>query len=171
MAHFLLTPFGSAGDVNPFLWLGRLLQARGHEVEMLTAPMFEEFAEKSGLAFTGIGAAEEFDRILTHPDLWKPYRGTQLVFEYSAKFLRRTYELIASRMRVDDTVLVSPFHQFASRLAREKFNVPLVNVHVQPACFLSVHDTPLLVPGTEWLLKAPRVSLCGPRFPADGRGG
>jgi UDP:flavonoid glycosyltransferase YjiC (YdhE family) len=156
MAHFLLTPFGSAGDVNPFLWLGRHLQARGHEVEMLTAPMFEEFAAKSGITFTGIGTAEEFDRILTHPDLWKPYRGTQLVFEYSAKFLRRTYELIASRVRVDDTVLVSPFHQFAARLAREKFNVPLVNVHLQPACFLSVHDTPLLVPGTEWLLKAPR---------------
>ena len=76
MAHYLLTPFGSAGDVNPFLWMGRLLQARGHQVEIITAPMFQDFAEKSGIAFTSIGDAEEFDRILHHPDLWKPYRGT-----------------------------------------------------------------------------------------------
>jgi UDP:flavonoid glycosyltransferase YjiC (YdhE family) len=155
MAHYLLTPFGSAGDVNPFLWLGRLLQARGHDVEMLTAPMFQDYAEKCGIAFTSLGDAEEFDRILHHPDLWKPYRGTALVFEYSAKFLRRSYDLIAARMRVHDTVLVSPFHQFASRLAREKFAVPLVNVHLQPACFLSLYDTPLLLPGTEWFLKMP----------------
>jgi UDP:flavonoid glycosyltransferase YjiC (YdhE family) len=53
-------------------------------------------------------------------------------------------------------VLVSPFHQFASRLAREKFAVPLVNVHLQPACFLSLYDTPLLLPGTELFNKLPR---------------
>jgi rhamnosyltransferase subunit B len=155
MAHYLLTPFGSAGDVNPFLWLGRLLQARGHDVEMLTTPMFRDFAEKCGIAFSSIGEAEEFDQILHHPDLWKPYRGTALVFAYSAKFLRRSYDLIAPKVRPNETVLVSPFQQFASRVAREKFRVPLVNVHLQPACFLSVHDTPLLLPGTEWLLKAP----------------
>lgn len=156
MAHFLLTPFGSAGDVNPFLWLGRLLQARGHEVEVITTPLFQEFAEKSGLAFSSFGNADEFEAILHHPDLWKPYRGTALVFEYSARFLRPCFEVIASRMRGSGTVLVSPFHQFASRLAREKFGAPLVNVHLQPACFLSVHDSPLLLPGMEWFNKLPR---------------
>lgn len=155
MAHFLLTPFGSAGDVNPFLWMGRLLKARGHEVEVITAPVFQDFAEKSGLAFTSIGDAVEFESIMHHPDLWKPYRGTALVFEYSARFLRRSYDLIAARMRGGETVLVSPFHQFASRVAREKFGAPLVNVTLQPACFLSVHDTPLLLPGTEWFNKMP----------------
>src|SRR5215212_1760014 len=111
MAHFLLTPFGSAGDVNPFLWLGRLLQARAHEVELITAPMFQDFAEKSGLAFTSLGDAAEFDSIMHHPDLWKPYRGTALVFAYSARFLRRSFNLISARMRGGETVLVSPFHQ------------------------------------------------------------
>ncbi len=156
MARFLLTPFGSAGDVNPFLWLGRHLLDRGHEVEMITAPMFQDFAEKSGIAFSSIGDAAEFDAILHHPDLWKPYHGTAIVFEYSAKFLRRTYDLIAARMHGSGAVLVSPFHQFASRLAREKFSATLVGVHLQPACFLSMYDTPLLIPGTGWLNKLPR---------------
>ena len=156
MAHFLLTPFGSAGDVNPFLWMGRLLRERGHDVEIITAPMFSEFAEKAGLPFTSFGDAEELEGILHHPDLWKPFRGTALVFEYSAKCLRPAYEAIASRIRGRDTVLVSPFHQFASRLAREKFRLPLVAVHVQPACFFSEHDSPLLLPGTEWFNKLPR---------------
>lgn len=156
MAHYLLTPFGSAGDVNPFLWMGRLLRERGHEVEMITAPVFQEFAEKAGLAFSSIGDAEEMEAIMRHPDLWKPYRGTALVFECSARYLRPAYDLIASRVREGQTVLVSPFHQFASRLAREKFRVPLVNVHLQPACFLSAYDTPLFLPGTEWVNRLPR---------------
>lgn len=156
MAHYLLTPFGSAGDVNPFLWMGRLLRERGHEVEVVTAPVFQEFAEKAGLAFSSIGHAEEMEAIMRHPDLWKPYRGTALVFECSARYLRPTYDLVASRVREGQTVIVSPFHQFASRLVREKFRVPLVNVHLQPACFLSAYDTPLFLPGTEWVNRLPR---------------
>jgi rhamnosyltransferase subunit B len=155
MGHFLLTPFGSAGDVNPFLWMGRHLKARGHEVEIITAPLFREFAEKSGLPFTGFGDEVELDAILHHPDLWKPYRGTALVFQYSAKVLRPCFDVIASRVRERETVLVSPFHQFAARLAREKLGVPLISVHLQPACFFSMHETPLFIPGTEWLLKLP----------------
>jgi rhamnosyltransferase subunit B len=155
MGHFLLTPFGSAGDVNPFLWMGRLLKARGHEVEIITVPHFREFAEKSGLPFTSVGDQAELDEILHHPGLWKPYHGTALVFQYSAKMLRPCFDAIASRVREGETVLVSPFHQFAARLAREKFKVPLVSVHLQPACFFSMHETPLIIPGTEWLLKLP----------------
>jgi UDP:flavonoid glycosyltransferase YjiC (YdhE family) len=155
MAHFLLTPFGSAGDVNPFLWMGRLLQARGHHVEVITAPMFQGFTENLGLPFTGIGNEAEIEQIIHHPDLWKPFRGTKLVFEYGAKLLRPCFDAIASRVRGKETVLVSPFHQIASRLAREKLGVPLVTIHLQPACFLSAYDMPLLLPGTEWFLKMP----------------
>jgi UDP:flavonoid glycosyltransferase YjiC (YdhE family) len=172
MAHYLLTPFGSAGDVNPFLWMGRLLQARGHDVEVITTPMFQSFAENLGLPFTGIGDEAEIEKIIHHPDLWKPLRGTTLVFEYSAKLLRPCFDAIASRVRGKETVLVSPFHQVASRLAREKLGVPLVTIHLQPACFLSAHDMPLLLPGIEWFLKMPvwvkRLALSMP-IPAASR--
>jgi rhamnosyltransferase subunit B len=156
MSHFLLTPFGSAGDVNPFIWMGRLLQARGHEVELITAPMFREMVEGAGLPFLPLGNEKEFEAIIHHPDLWKPLKGTALVLEYGAKFLRPCYEIIASRVRPGETRLVSPFHLFAARVAREKFHVPLVSTHLQPSCFLSLYDTPVLIPGMEWITKLPK---------------
>ena len=36
MAEILLLPFGSAGDVFPFIWLGRQLKARGHRAAFTT---------------------------------------------------------------------------------------------------------------------------------------
>lgn len=156
MARYLLTPFGSGGDVNPFIWLGKLLKAGGHEVEMITAPMFRESAEQVGLRFTGVGNQEEFEAITYHPDLWKPFRGTALVFEYGGKYLRPFYEAIAHKVVENESIIVAPFQMFAARLVREKLGVPLVTVHLQPACFLSVNDTPLLLPGAYWLTRLPQ---------------
>jgi rhamnosyltransferase subunit B len=156
MAHFLLTPFGSAGDVNPFIWMGRLLEARGHEVELITAPMFRPMVEGAGLAFLPLGEEEDFESLVRHPDLWKPLKGTALVLECGARFLRPCYEVISSRIRPGESRLVSPFHLFAARVAREKFGVPLVSTHLQPSCFLSLYDTPILVPGMEWITRLPK---------------
>ncbi len=156
MPHFLLTPFGSAGDVNPFIWMGRLLKSRGHEVELISAPIFREMVEKAGLTFHPLGSQEEFDRVVHHPDLWKPYKGTALVLDIGARSLRPCYDIIAPRIRPGETTLVSPFHLFAARVARERSGARLVTTHLQPACFLSVHDTPVLFPGMAWVTRLPR---------------
>lgn len=156
MARYLLTPFGSGGDVNPFLWLGKLLQARGHEVEIITAPMFREVAERAGLSFTGVGDQAEFEAIMHHPHLWKPLRGTSLVFEYGGRYILPFYQAMARKVVPGQTVMVAPFQMFAARLVREKLGVPLVNVHLQPACFLSVYDTPVFFAGAEWVTRLPR---------------
>jgi rhamnosyltransferase subunit B len=44
---------------------------------------------------------------------------------------------------------------FAGRLAREKHGVPLITVHLQPAVFLSAHETPLLHPAMRLLRAMP----------------
>jgi hypothetical protein len=38
--HFLLSCFGSAGNVHPFMAIGQALQQRGHRVEVLTSAYF-----------------------------------------------------------------------------------------------------------------------------------
>ena len=63
MAHIILLPFGSAGDVFPFIWLGRHLRTRGHSVTMITACLFEEYARAAGLDFVPLGKPEDFDVI------------------------------------------------------------------------------------------------------------
>ena len=47
----LLVTVGSAGDVHPFVGLGRALRGRGHRVVVLTYPSFAELVQSAGLEY------------------------------------------------------------------------------------------------------------------------
>lgn len=149
--HVVLLPFGSAGDVFPFLWLGRLLKARGHQVTLVTACLFEDTVRRAGLEMVPVGQAEDFERLISDPRLWQLYHGTRFVFELAGENTGPVYEilqrLIQEGRRPD--LLVAPCTAFGARLAREKFGIPLVTVHVQPAVMISAYEPPVLLPGME----------------------
>jgi len=151
--HILLLPFGSAGDVFPFIWLGRQLLARGHRVTMITACLFEEQARRAGLEFIAWGEAEEFEAMIRDPRIWKVGQGTKVVFDFAAKAVEPYLKAIESCEKPD--LMLAPVTAFAGRLAREKHGTPLITVHLQPAVFLSVHETPLLHPAMKWLRSMP----------------
>lgn len=153
MAEILLLPFGSAGDVFPFIWLGRHLMARGHRVTMITACLFEEQAKRAGLNFVSLGEKEEFETMIRDPRIWKLGHGTKVVFEFAAKSVEPYLAAIESCGKVD--LMLAPVTAFGARLAREKHGTPLITVHLQPAVFLSVHETPLLHPAMRWLRRMP----------------
>jgi rhamnosyltransferase subunit B len=153
MANILLLPFGSAGDVFPFIWLGRQLLARGHRVTMITACLFEEQARRAGLEFISWGKAEEFEAMIRDPRIWKVGQGTKVVFDFAAKAVGPYLAAIESCEKPD--LMLAPVTAFAGRLTREKHGTPLITVHLQPAVFLSVHETPLLHPAMKWLRSMP----------------
>lgn len=155
MAHYLLLPYGSGGDVNPFIWLGKRLQARGHEVTLMTVPQFREFVEGAGLAFVGVGDEALFDEFLNHPHLWKPIRGTAAVFDIAGRSAEPIYRGIMEHLAKQTSILVAPFHNVAARMAREKSGARLITVHLQPAAMLSAHDFPILLNGTSWMKRLP----------------
>ncbi|WP_395747980.1 glycosyltransferase [Prosthecobacter sp.] len=153
MAEILLLPFGSAGDVFPFIWLGRLLMARGHRVRMITACLFEDNARKAGLEFIALGERDEFESMIRDPRIWQSGIGTKIVFEFAAKSVEPYLAAIESCGKVD--LMLAPMTAFAGRLAREKHGIPLITVHLQPAVFLSVHETPLLLPSMRFFNRLP----------------
>ncbi|MDP1591600.1 MAG: glycosyltransferase [Prosthecobacter sp.] len=153
MPHILLLPFGSAGDVFPFIWLGRHLMARGHRVTMITACLFEEQTRKAGLNFIPLGEKDEFEAMIRDPRIWKLGHGTKVVFDFAAKSVEPYLAAIESCGKVD--LMLAPVTAFAGRLAREKHGVPLITVHLQPAVFLSAHETPLLHPAMRVLRAMP----------------
>jgi len=153
MPHILLLPFGSAGDVFPFIWLGRHLMARGHRVTMITACLFEEHASKAGLHFIPLGDKDEFETMIRDPRIWKLGHGTKVIFDFAAKSVEPYLAAIESCGKAD--LMLAPVTAFAGRLAREKHGVPLITVHLQPAVFLSVHETPLLHPAMRMLRAMP----------------
>lgn len=153
MAHILLTPFGSAGDVFPFIWIGRKLIARGHRVTMITACLFEEQARSAGLAFVPVGDAQEFERIIRDPRLWKAFGGSKFILEFAAASTEPYLAAIESAGPAN--LMMAPLTAFGARLAREKLGVPLITVHLQPMVFMSAHEMPLMHPALGWMRRMP----------------
>ncbi len=147
MANILLMPVGSHGDVHPFVGLGRALQARGHDVTLITSTYFEPLAKKAGLPFVGIGTVEDFLKCLDHPDAWRPRRAFRVVAEAGLlPWMRHSYQLVAERHVPGRTVVVSSALGFGPRIAQEKLGVPLATVHLQPSILYSKHAPPELAP-------------------------
>lgn len=86
--HVLLVPMGTPGDLQPFIDLGCELRRRGYRVSLLAHENFAEWARGAGLAFVGIGSAEQYERFLTDKDLWT-------LTKASAVFARRDHLLLA----------------------------------------------------------------------------
>ena len=53
--HVLLIPFGSAGDVHPFLGIALALRARGHRVTFLLNEYFGPLARSLGFESVPLG--------------------------------------------------------------------------------------------------------------------
>ena len=103
---FVMTPVGSAGDVHPFIGLGRALRARGHDVVIVTAGTFEQVVQRAGLEFRETISAQFFDVMSKHPDLWHSRRGLQFVLGTVADYLQLGYQRVADVYEPGRTVLV-----------------------------------------------------------------
>ena len=153
MRHIALMPFGSAGDVFPFIWLGKLLMARGHRVTMVSTVVFAEAAEAAGIGFVGLGTAEEIEAIGNDRRIWKLWIGTKVVLDHAVAWSPRYLEAVGKLREVD--LIMAPLTAFGARMAREKYGIPLVTVHLQPMVFMSCHETPLLHPSLKWFRVLP----------------
>ena len=152
-----MVPFGSAGDVLPFIWLGRLLRERGHRVTIITAAPFSDFVRATGLSFVGLGTEAEFDEILKNPEVWSAVRGPELILQLAGESTARQFEAIRQVLSDSGNALViAPGTAFGARLAREKLGLPLVSVHLQPVCYISSYETPIMGPHLAWVSRMPR---------------
>jgi sterol 3beta-glucosyltransferase len=52
--HVLILTYGSRGDVQPYVALGKELQAEGHDVTLATSERFSDFITEHGLRFAGL---------------------------------------------------------------------------------------------------------------------
>jgi rhamnosyltransferase subunit B len=147
--RYILTPMGSAGDVHPFIGIGRALKARGHDVIVVTAGPFGDAVRSAGLAFRQTISTEEFDSVSKHPDLWHPRRGLQIVLDQIAYRLRLGYECIEKVYEPGQTVLVGHSLSFPTRVFEEVHGAPAATIHLAPSVFRSDHEQPAYAPGRD----------------------
>lgn len=146
-SQILLNPIGSAGDVFPFLALGRELQKRGHHVAVMTNRLFIENIGQAGLEFIEVGTTEALRAVGKDPRLHRSGNAWKLALKWGAVgTMRQSFEIIRQRIKKCDTMVVAPCTGFGARIAAEKFKVPLATIVLSPFVIRSVHQSPLINP-------------------------
>ena len=140
----LLVTVGSAGDVHPFVGIALALRQRGHAVSIATNPYFGPLMERLGLPLRPIGKVEDFERAISHPGLWRPFRGFEVIATLVQRSIRDVYNLIEEETAGDDALVVSHPLAFGARVAQDALGVPLVTLHLAPAAFWSL-DAPAVL--------------------------
>src|SRR5438128_424345 len=97
--NVLLTTIGSAGDIHPFVALGRELCSRGHTVSMLANPYFASTITHAGIRFFPLGDEVDFPQMMRIPNAVHPRKGgitvlRELVFPNITLLYERATEVI-----------------------------------------------------------------------------
>ncbi|KUI06102.1 glycosyltransferase [Mycobacterium sp. IS-3022] len=139
---FALASYGSRGDVEPCVAIGRELQRRGHDVRVAAPPDLVGFVESVGLAAVPygpdvqaiLGAHREFWTYFFR-NFWKVRQLIQMRREIANPVIQRWDEIGATLTALADwaDVLVTGvnFEQPAANVA-ERYGIPLATVHLFP---------------------------------------
>ncbi|KQW41892.1 MULTISPECIES: glycosyltransferase [Pseudomonas] len=144
--HVIITAIGSAGDVHPFIGIGRTLQARGHRITFCASAAFAPVIERCGFTFLPLGTREEYQAVMADPALWHPKTSLPTLWKTIAGTLRDQYRLLEQACD-DQTVMLGSLWAFSARLLQERYGIPLVTGQVTPSGIWSPRAQPINSPG------------------------
>jgi rhamnosyltransferase subunit B len=153
--HVLLVPFGSAGDVYPFVGLGTELARRGHRVTVLASGYYRELVARADLAFAAYVLQKNDNDLIRDADLWHPTHWLRVLATRGVlPTIPVVHRLITRHYRAGETALVAHSFAFGARIAAETLDIPLTTVHLQPIAFRSRYAPPVH-PGASWIASLP----------------
>ncbi len=144
--RWLLSSWGSYGDLHPFLALGRGLKARGHEVTLVGHPDWRTETEVAGLRFVSSGEPPRGNFIQEHPEVlsskWKGLTSLHtLVHQLLAPALEPMCAALISAAREHDVVIAHHF-TFPASIAAELNGIPWATVSLAPGVVPSAYSLP-----------------------------
>ncbi|MCU1330370.1 MAG: glucosyltransferase [Bryobacterales bacterium] len=142
--RFLLSTFGSLGDLHPYIAVGIGLRDRGHDVTIATSEVYRAKVEGEGLKFHA--ARPDVSMLLEDRDMMRrafhPRTGSEYIMRHV--FLPPVAEQYADLLPAarEADVLVGHPLAFALPTAAEVLGKPWVSVILQPAVIFSAYDPP-----------------------------
>lgn len=139
---FVLACYGSRGDVEPSVAVGRELQRRGHDVRMAVSPNLVGFTEEAGLAAVGYGLDTQA-LLDAQRNYWTCRFRTPWDFKELNRLQRENLEISAQCWREMGSTLASlaggadllftglTFEQPAANVA-EYYDIPLATLDYYP---------------------------------------
>jgi len=156
----LLAPFGSEGDVTPFLWLADRLVERGHRVRVAANPLYADVVRRRGHEYYAAGSAELLRAMLEDPRVWDGRKASMLLLRSLLDSLAGCAEPFLRDEAGADLVVGSSF-AIAAHCAAESRGIPFVRLHLQPSALRSVGDLPVLGEGMGWMRRLPAPLIRG----------
>jgi UDP:flavonoid glycosyltransferase YjiC (YdhE family) len=144
--RFLLTSWGSHGDLHPFLALGRGLLARGHQVTLVGHPDWAAETEITGLRFVSTGEPSREDFIKDHPDVLSMKAGGlvslhTLVHRAIAPGFDHVLAALLAETSAHDAIVAHHF-AFPAPVAAELSGLPFATVSLAPGVVPSAWSLP-----------------------------
>jgi rhamnosyltransferase subunit B len=144
LPSFVITSFGSLGDLNPYIGLGRALKARGHDVVLAIPAQYVPYAEAAGLRAHAVRpeidpGQRDVVRKVIHP-LWG---AEYLIRELLMPNVDASYEDLDAIVR-DGDVLVSHPLTYAAPVLAERRSLLWASTVLAPLGFFSRADPPLM---------------------------
>ena len=139
---FVLANWGTRGEVEPYVTVGRELVRRGHDVHMAVAPEMVDFVESAGPAAVAYGP--DLKVILDpHRDFWMYFFGSPWKIRELGSMWREVQEpLTQCRAEVSktltslaegaDLLLTGMNYEDTAANVAEHCNVPLATLHIFP---------------------------------------
>jgi rhamnosyltransferase subunit B len=144
--HYLLITVGTTGDVHPFIYMAKVLQALGRTVTLITNSYHAKLVENAGLSFVPLGNEEDYERLLGNPDLWDEKKSfSAFMVDYRMQ-IEQISEAIRSVPGPTPRIAIAhPFAVPAAAIARERgFITSVIGACLAPSNLRTCHD-PLTV--------------------------
>ncbi len=156
----LLTTLGSAGDIHPFVAIGRELAARGHAVTCLVNPHFEPTIRAAALGFLPLGDEFDFKQKMNVPNAAHHRKGSmtvlrELLIADAPTIISYTQEALA-HMKPD--LVVAHHISIGVPWLCERAGIPLATCVLAPAMWFNDRDKSVFVQGApenppRWMMK------------------
>jgi vancomycin aglycone glucosyltransferase len=137
---FVVASYGSRGDVEPCVAVGRELLCRGHDVRMAVPPKMLGFIESAGLAAVACGpdsqAVEGFRRELSK--IQNPITKVREVTEHVTQVWAEKGTTLTELANGADLLLAGITEQGLAANVAEYYRIPLAALHFYPVQVLEL---------------------------------
>jgi rhamnosyltransferase subunit B len=144
--RWLLSAWGSHGDLHPFLALGRGLVARGHTVTLVGHPEWAADTEAAGLRFVGTGEPPRGDILRDHPRiLSSKWGGIPSLQALTREVIAPGFPPLLAALRAEapaHDAIVAHHFAFPAAIAAELARLPWATVTLAPGVVPSGYSLP-----------------------------
>jgi rhamnosyltransferase subunit B len=135
---------GTAGDLVPFLALGKALVTRGRKVTLVSHCFYKETAEQLGLQFVSLDTPKEFDAFVADGPLLETPQGLMHFFERHIRpTFSREYAIVRECCDTSNSVLIMRnMSSLAAQFMAEE-DIPLISLFttVGQACLMPLQQS------------------------------